>query len=260
MTKRGIMIIGHGSRYEYNKKIMELQADRLTAMGFKNVHIGFNETSHPFIEETLIRMAEDGIEEIAAIPFFIASGLHITRDIPPKLRLNDNEKDATIDVNGKKILMHFGGPFGDNPLLARILHERIKELDSGKGRTGVMIVGHGSRLPYNMDTVILNAKRLTDMGHEDVYYAFNEFNEPDIGTVLDVMLEKGINEIIVLPLFISLGDHLKNDIPSKIRLKDGVSEGTFDHKGSNVAVKYALPIGQDPRLTEVIAAKVNSYK
>ncbi|MDR0778592.1 MAG: sirohydrochlorin cobaltochelatase [Methanomassiliicoccaceae archaeon] len=260
MKKKGIMIIGHGSRYEYNKKIMELQADRLTAMGFKNVHIGFNETSHPFIEETLIRMAEDGIEEIAAIPFFIASGLHITRDIPPKLRLKENEKDAEIEVNGKKIMMHFGGPFGDNPLLARILHERVRELDSGKGRTGVMVVGHGSRLPYNKDTVILNAKRLSQMGHDDVYYAFNEFNDPDIGSVLEDMAEKGINEIIVLPLFISLGDHLKNDIPSKIRLKDGTFEGAFDHKGSKIDVKYALPIGQDPRLTEVIAANVNSYR
>jgi sirohydrochlorin cobaltochelatase len=97
------------------------------------------------------------------------------------------------------------------------------------------------------------------MSHKDVYYAFNEFNDPKIEPVLEDMINDGISEIIVLPLFISLGDHLKNDIPGKIRLMDGVFEGTFDHNGSKIDVKYALPIGQDPRLTDVLAAKVNSY-
>ncbi|MDR0198778.1 MAG: sirohydrochlorin cobaltochelatase [Methanomassiliicoccaceae archaeon] len=260
MTKKGIMVVGHGSRYEYNKKVMELQAERLTGMGFENVYIGFNETSRPFVEDTLVRMAEDGIDEVIAIPFFIASGLHITRDIPPKLGLKADVRDAVVDVRGRKIKMHFGTPFGDSPLLAKILHERIRELESGKGRTGVMVVGHGSKLPYNRDTIVLNAERLSKMGHRDVRYAFNEFNEPRIEPVLDEMIEAGADEIIVLPLFISLGDHLKNDIPEKIRLRDGEPEGTFDHNGRMITVKYALPIGQDPRLTDVIAEKIRAHR
>jgi sirohydrochlorin cobaltochelatase len=259
MTKKGIMIVGHGSRYGYNKKTMELQVERLTAMGFGNVYIGFNETSRPFIEDTLLEMAGDGIDEIIAIPFFIASGLHITRDIPPKLGLGDGTMDADVNIGGKKIKMHLGTPFGDDPLLARILHERVRELESGDRRTGVVIIGHGSKLPYNMNTIILNAERLTKMGHEHVRYAFNEFNEPKIEPTLDEMIKEGIDEIIVLPLFISLGDHLKNDVPEKIYLKDGVNEGSFDHNGKRITVKYALPIGQDPRLTDVIAEKIRKY-
>ncbi|MDR1690840.1 MAG: sirohydrochlorin cobaltochelatase [Candidatus Methanoplasma sp.] len=260
MTKKGIMIIGHGSRYEYNKNTLELQADRLTAAGFENVYIGFNETSHPFIEETLTKMVDDGIEEITAIPFFIASGLHITRDIPPKLRLKADEKDATVDVDGKKIIMHFGTPFGEDPLLAELLHENIQGLDSKKGKTGIMVIGHGSRLPYNKDIIILNSERLSKMGHNDVYYAFNEFNEPKIETVLDEMVGKGLDEIIVLPLFISLGDHLKNDVPEKINLRDGVFDGEFDHDGRKITVKYSLPIGRDPRLTDLLAKKIRAYE
>ena len=52
MTKKATLIVGHGSRYEYNKKIMELQKERLEKMGLENVYIGFNETSQPFIGET----------------------------------------------------------------------------------------------------------------------------------------------------------------------------------------------------------------
>ena len=259
MTKKGIMIVGHGSRYEYNKNIMELQKERLTKIGYKNVYIGFNETSHPFIEETLVKMADEGIEEIVAIPFFIASGLHMTRDIPPKLRLAADEKDKMIDVNGHTINMHFEPPFGDDPLLAKILYEKVQELNNKNGRTGVMVIGHGSRLPYNKEIISLNAQRLREMGLKDVYYAFNEFNDPKIEPTLEEMLSAGVDMIIALPLFISAGDHLKNDIPEKIRLTDGVYEGTFDHKGKMKTVKYATPIGQDPRLTDVLVDRLKKY-
>ena len=260
MKKKGILIIGHGSRYGYNKKIMELQADRLAAMGFGNVYIGFNETSAPSIEESMARMADDGIEEVIAMPFFIASGLHMTRDIPPKLGLSGGVRDAAVKIKGKNMMVHFGTPFGDEPLLAKILHEKILELDGKKGRTGVMVVGHGSKLPYNKDTIMLNAERLSAMGHKDVYHAFNEFNDPRIEPTLEEMIRKGVDEVIVLPLFISPGDHLKNDIPEKIGLKDGMPEGTIERNGRMITVRYAPPVGQDPRLTDVLAEKIRAYR
>ena len=183
----------------------------------------------------------------------------MTRDIPPKLRLTSDEKDKMIDVNGHKIHMHFEPPFGDNPLLAKILYEKVQELDNKGGRTGVMVMGHGSRLPYNKEIISLNAQRLKEMGLKDVYYAFNEFNDPKIEPTLEKMLNAGVETVIALPLFISAGDHLKNDIPEKIGLTDGIYEGTFDHKGKVITVKYATPIGQDPRLTDVLVDKLKKY-
>ena len=259
MAKKGIMIVGHGSRYPYNKKIMELQVLRLKAMGFENIYIGFNETSSPSIEESLLKMVADGIDEVIAVPFFIASGLHMTRDIPGKLRIGADDKDKVIDVNGKKVMMHFEAPFGEDPLLATILQEKLNLLDSGKGVTGVMVMGHGSRLKFNKEVIMLNAERLTKAGVKNVYYAFNEFNEPKIEETLEKMLAAGVTEVIAMPLFISSGDHLKNDIPEKIRLKDGIPEGIFDYKGKTITVKYATPVGEDARLTEVFAAKIKKY-
>ena len=259
MIKKGIMIVGHGSRYIYNEKIMDLQAQRLREMGFENIYIGFNETSFPKIEESLLKMADDGIEEIVAIPFFIASGIHMTKQINIKLGLVGDEKEKMITVNGKKIMMHFETPFGEDPLLAKILSEKLCLMDSKKGNTGVMVIGHGSRLSFNKEIIVLNAKRMTEMGIKNVYYAFNEFDEPTIEEVMEKMLEDGITEIIAMPLFISGGDHLKNDVPEKIRLVDGIFEGTFDYNGVTVTVKYASPIGKDPRLTDLFAAKVRKY-
>lgn len=259
MTRKGIIIVGHGSRYEYNKKIMELQAERLKNMGYKDIYIGFNETSSPRIAETVARMADDGIDEIVALPFFIASGIHMEKEIPEKLGLESYCDGGAININGHNLIMHYEKPFGNDPLLSKILFERITELDSAKGHTGVIVVGHGSRLPYNKQTIELHTDLLRKMGIRNVYSAFNEFNEPSVEDVMNKLLLTGVDEIIVLPLFISLGDHLKNDIPAKIKLKDGINEDSFQHDGRTVTVKYALPIGQDPRLTEILSAKIDKY-
>lgn len=254
--KKGIMIIGHGSRYNYNKWIMEEQKRRLEGKGFRNIYIGFNETTYPLVNDALEEMATDGIDEVTAVPFFIASGLHITRDIPKKLGIPSGTDSATSEICGKKVRIRYEQPFGNDPVLAAILSERIEELSTRNGSSGIMVVGHGSRLPYNKETILFQTNELKKMGYHNVRCAFNEFNEPSVEDVFGDMLSQGAEEIIVLPLFISLGAHLKNDIPGKIKLRDGMSENTFVYSGRSVTVKYAAPIGSDPRLTEIIAEKI----
>ena len=256
---KGIMIVGHGSRFNYNKWVMERQKERLEDMGFENIYIGFNETSIPLAGDTLNIMAAEGIDEVIAVPFFIASGLHITRDIPAKLRIPQNSDGGVVDINGKSVTIHYKQPFGNDPLLSTILSERAKELRDESKKGGILVIGHGSRLPYNKETIQFQSKRLEDMGFQNVRYAFNEFDEPKIESVMEEMVESGLEEIIVLPLFISMGAHLKNDVPGKIGLEDKIFKGTFTHNEKTAAVKYALPIGEDPRLTEVIAGKIREH-
>lgn len=258
MTRKGILILGHGSSYRYNERIMELQQQRLKEMGFQDVYIGYNKMSEPTIEESLSQMIKDGIDEVIAIPFFIASGLHMENEMPPKLGLEKGVKDGKVTIGGKEIMMHFGEPFGKDPLLTKILKEKICDLRTSDNAASI-IIGHGSKLGYNKEVIMENAKRLTEMGVPRVYYAFNELNEPGIEEIVDKAIAEGADEIVALPLFISEGDHLKNDIPPKIHLMDGIREGTFRHDGKMIDVKYAEPIGKDPRLTELFAAKIRSY-
>ncbi len=259
MVKKGILLIGHGSRYKFNETILWKQQERLAEMGYKNIYVAFNETSFPKLPYAVNAMAEADIDEIIGLPFFIASGLHIVRDIPRQIGLEQGATEGVLDLNGKKVSIHYETPFGNDPLLSKILAEKIDELDSKTGKTGILIIGHGSKLPHNKETIEFQAQQLTEMGYENVHTAFNEFNGPYIEEVLEGMLDNGTTEVIVLPLFISLGDHLKNDIPAKIHLVDGINEGTYDHKGTTVTMKYASPIGEDERLTKVLAGKIDRY-
>jgi sirohydrochlorin cobaltochelatase len=127
--KEGVLIIGHGSKLNYNKEIMELHAKRLRERGFENVHIGFNETSSPLIEETLERMAEDGINKIYALPLFIASGVHLTEDIPAKLGIPENSSNGVVTINGRRMDVKYATAIGDDPYITEILIKKIVDLE-----------------------------------------------------------------------------------------------------------------------------------
>ena len=254
MSKTGILILGHGSSYEYNKKIIGEQAERLRNMGFENVYIGFNERCRPYIEDSMKQMADDGIDRVIAVPFFIASGLHMTRDIPPKLGLPENVKSGTSTRYGKDMEVFFDEPFGKDPMLTEILADKYRMAVTKGMKSAAIVIGHGSRLPFNKEVIETNSQRLNEMGIK-AYAAFNELNTPTIEEVLDRMIADGAEEIVALPLFISAGDHLKNDLPAKLHVPD-FGTGEFEQDGRKVRMHYLTPIGTDPRLTNVLAAKI----
>ncbi|MDR3206520.1 MAG: sirohydrochlorin cobaltochelatase [Candidatus Methanoplasma sp.] len=258
MGKRGIMIMGHGSTMAFNRAVMDLHAGILRKRGFGNVYVGYNEASDPLISVALEDMAADGIDEILCLPFFIASGLHMTRDIPAKLGIPGNVPEAVSDVNGRKVRILFEEPFGKDPLLTDILKKKIEELDEGMEKVGVVIMGHGSKLPYNQEIVQFHAEALRKMGY-DACIGFNEMNTPTIDESLEMMLDNGAEHVIALPLFIALGKHLMADIPPRLHLQAGAYRGTYEHKGRNVLISCAHPIGSDRRLSDLLEAKIKKH-
>jgi sirohydrochlorin cobaltochelatase len=259
MGKRGIMIMGHGSRMAFNKAVMDLHADLLRKKGFENVYIGYNETSYPLISETLRNMVADGMEEIVCVPFFIASGLHMTRDIPAKLGIPGNVSEAVSNVDGKEVRIYFETPFGLDPLLTDILDRRIRDLDEHLGRLGVLIMGHGSKLSYNSDTMEFHAEALRNIGYDNVYIGYNEMNSPTIDDSMAKMLDDGMDQIVAVPLFIALGKHLTADIPPRLHLPNASSRDIYIYNGKEVVISYAHPIGSDHRLTDILEAKIRKH-
>ncbi len=257
----GIMIAGHGSTMAFNKGVLDMQADLLRSRGYDNVYVGFNEFSIPSIRETAEEMVGDGIDDIIVLPFFVASGLHVTRDIPVKhFGLPRDATEGTVAIGGREVRVRIEQPFGGDSLLTDILEERIRELRTPGKDTRVLVMGHGSRLSYNSDVVSLNARRLEERGYGKVYVGYNEFNDPKIEDVIPRMIDEGAEEIIALPLFISLGKHLTMDVPGKLGIEDFSDGGTIRRGGREVELKYAVPIGGDPRLCDVLAEKLRKYE
>jgi sirohydrochlorin cobaltochelatase len=255
---KGILFIGHGSRLNHNKDAIELQAKALKERTGLPVWTAYNETTMPLVDTVLEEMVKAGVDEIIALPFFIASGLHITRDIPKKLNIPENSSGGKTVIAGKEVIVHFEQPLGNDPNLTDILEERIKDLCSDKN-AAIVVVGHGSRLSHNKDVVGMNVERLKKRGHSNVYLALNEFNEPFLKDVMVKVVDSGVSNIVVLPLFIASGAHVGEEIPETLGIPAGSKGGVSKVFGRDVNIHYAMPVGRDPRLVDILVKKLEKY-
>jgi len=131
-----------------------------------------------------------------------------------------------------------------------------------QAKIGVLLVGHGSRLPYG-EKVIKELARLYNMEVKyPVAVGFMNISKPTIPEAIKKLSQKGVEKIIVTPVFLAHGVHTKHDIPHilGIRKEHEHSQGhQHDEKAEfDGEIIYTEPIGADPRIVEIIKDRVNS--
>jgi sirohydrochlorin cobaltochelatase len=121
------------------------------------------------------------------------------------------------------------------------------------GRKGMLLVGHGSTMPYNKELVEKTADmiRAQDNGFI-VKSGFMNMNAPTIKEALEDFRHEQIDTLVVVPLFLAKGVHIEKDIPGEIGLPEGVKKGTFAINGTTIPLVYADPIGSDPLLATLM--------
>lgn len=83
-----LMLVAHGSRNQNANDEVSRLATRVEGLGqgnFEAVVPAFLELANPDIHQGIERCAEMGASEIIVVPYFLAAGKHVTRDIPLEL-------------------------------------------------------------------------------------------------------------------------------------------------------------------------------
>lgn len=81
-------------------------------------------------------------------------------------------------------------------------------------RKGILICGHGTRKERGAKAFEEFASRFAaQSGEYEVEYGFLELSEPDFETGVKRLVEKGVSEIIAIPVFLFTGVHIQKDIP-----------------------------------------------
>ncbi len=81
-------------------------------------------------------------------------------------------------------------------------------------KTGIILLVHGSRLPEAQATLHILKELVAQESHYDlVEGASLQFNQPDLPAALATMAARGMERVVVVPLFLSQGVHMKKDIP-----------------------------------------------
>jgi precorrin-8X/cobalt-precorrin-8 methylmutase len=119
-------------------------------------------------------------------------------------------------------------------------------------KVGLILIGHGSKLPHNRE----NLEKLADMLRNRARFpiveiAFMVRNIPTVPEAIDAIAKQGISKIVLVPAFLAAGIHTTQDIPELI----GVKEKEPQLKQAGIELIYGEPIGSDERIAEILEEK-----
>ena len=284
-----ILLISHGSTKPYNEEVFKEISRKYTEYTGFDTEVGYMKVSSPTIAQAIknLENRNKNLENIIAVPVFLASGIHTKIDIPILLGLQPKEEDPrcpdgnypeghylhnieNVDFNGNIKLLD---PIGPNKKLLEIIDNRIKtELKESKlsddKKTGILLVSHGSRLKYNKEFI----SELHSLFKENTEYpsdfGFMELTDPSIPVSITNLNEKhNLDRLIVVPVFIAPGMHTTHDIPIILGL---LEEHHHDHSHNHDhshdltqtdfdgEILYPEPIGADDILVKILIEDVEN--
>jgi sirohydrochlorin ferrochelatase len=128
MKDAAALLIGHGSKLEIQKEVMERLAESIKSRKiFVDVFYAFMNVNKPTIREAMADIVSRGYRKVIAIPVFLSDGVHTTEDLPKELGLENGQREGIVDFNGAKVRVLYARTIGYDERIADILVERGKE-------------------------------------------------------------------------------------------------------------------------------------
>lgn len=122
-TTTALLLIAHGSRHEPANDDLRRMADDLGTRGeYPIVEAAFLELTGPDIPAGGSACVTRGAGRVLMIPYFLASGVHLVRDLTA----------ARDDLKARHPGVEFvlGAPLGPHPMLQELVLERVRELEA----------------------------------------------------------------------------------------------------------------------------------
>jgi sirohydrochlorin ferrochelatase len=114
--------------------------------------------------------------------------------------------------------------------------------------TGIIVFAHGSRVePANQAVRSVAAEFARAGGYPHVEAAFLELGHPSLQEAADLLSARGIEHIVVIPYFLTLGMHLERDLP---RLVSDIS-----NKNKGLRITVTAPLDGHPGLVEILKSR-----
>lgn len=112
--------------------------------------------------------------------------------------------------------------------------------------TGIVLFAHGSRDPLWRAPIDAVAQAIEAQSPECmVRCAFLELTTPDLSTVVDELLSLGMTAVRIVPMFLGVGRHAREDLPKL------VSQLRAQHP--ELDLELMPSVGEHPAMTALMA-------
>ncbi len=113
-------------------------------------------------------------------------------------------------------------------------------------KRAVVLFAHGSRDPlWHKPMEAVAAQIAAAESGLEVCCAYLEISQPDLPTACQQLLELGIGHIAVVPMFLGVGRHAREDLPLLVK------QLRMQHL--DVVFELRPAVGEDPRLIALLA-------
>jgi len=117
-------------------------------------------------------------------------------------------------------------------------------------KTAILLMAHGSRIPEANDAMRGIAAMVKEMsGQGIVEVSFREQHLPNIQQGIDACVAQGAERILLLPYFLFVGAHVREDLPGEM------AEARKRHPGVEFAMGSHL--GVHRKLAEIVVERID---
>ena len=111
---------------------------------------------------------------------------------------------------------------------------------------GIVLFAHGSRDPHWRAPIEHIARLIQELDPEvQVRCAYLEMTTPDLPSAVDEMAQQGLRSLLVLPIFLGMGKHLRQDLPELMQ--------TLRRKHPQIDLRLAASVGENQEVLRAIA-------
>ncbi len=110
--------------------------------------------------------------------------------------------------------------------------------------TGLILFAHGARDPRWREPFDRLLKRVRGEHDGPVTLAFLELMQPDLSAAAIELAQAGAQRIVVVPLFLGTGGHLRRDLPQIIEQA---------REAAGVELTAVAAAGEDPAILDALA-------
>jgi len=111
-----------------------------------------------------------------------------------------------------------------------------------------IILGHGSRVAAANKTIIDIARMVTARYGVAAHPAFLQLAEPLLPEIIAKLVTREYTRIIIMPCFLTSGNHVRKDIPSLIRSESGKYKG--------IQLLCTKHLGADARIVDLAIDRI----
>jgi len=115
--------------------------------------------------------------------------------------------------------------------------------------TGIILLGHGSRIPEANEHLKHLAAQVRELlGNIRVEPCYMMRTHPDLMEGITALVAAGLEKIVVAPMFFCNGLHVQRDIPEQLEIARQRFPG--------IELVYGTNLGADRRIAEVIVERI----